>query len=506
VATVLFFRNPSEASTSSGASPSHAATEAAPPAGNTDGLLRLSADQQQQIGLRTAPVSSGYVNEILKAPGIVAPDETRYAFVTPRTAGVVRRVAARIGQEVKAGDLLVEIDSPEVAQARLDLVTRMQEMEIARAQADWQESIYRSTNELIAQLKADVSPERIHELFENRPIGETRERLITAYADYRLAKVTFERNKELQRENAISLSQYQQAQAEYQSAVAIYAGLMDRMGFEATLSYTKARQTRRQAETAVRVALERLRVLGIAADDAEVREVESRVGSPSKPPLTLSEAVKLDEDLSQGIMAAILPTDQPVSNYQLRAPFDGIILDRGVLVPGVAVDTTHRVFTLANLSNVWIEASVHESDFSKLAGTRDGTVTIRSRAYPDRVFPGKVLYTGDMVDEKSRMVKLLASAENADRLLKPGMFVEVEIESKAARPVPNVPETALLTEGDHSFVFIRKTPETFERRDVVLGERQGQQVAIQSGIRAGDEVVIDGSFKLKSEAMRLLGN
>ena len=57
------------------------------------------------------------------------------------------------------------------------------------------------------------------------------------------------------------------------------------------------------------------------------------------------------------------PKDTPVSTYSIWAPFDGTILDREMIVPGVAVDTTHRIFTLANLSTVWVEASVHESDF-----------------------------------------------------------------------------------------------------------------------------------------------
>jgi RND family efflux transporter MFP subunit len=356
-------------------------------------------------------------------------------------------------------------------------------------------------------LKANASPEAIHQKFENRPIGETRERLITAYATYRLSRVTLDRNKELQEKGAIALSQFQQVEAEYESALAVYEGLMDRMGFETTLAYTRANQASRQAETALRVAVEQLRVLGINAGDGELKAAEERMTSKAvQPPATLADAVKAAEAMAARPAGSMLDVNgQPVSTYELRAPFDGTILDRGVVVPGVPVDTTHQVFTMANLSTVWVEASVHESDFSKLQGTRGGKVTIRTRAYPDRAFSGTVLYTGDLVDEKSRMVKLLASAENTDRSLKPGMFVDVEIENQAAPAAPIVPETALLTEGADVFVFVRVDEDHFERRAVTTGTREGGQVVIRSGLKPGESVVTKGGFKLKSEAIRLIG-
>ncbi len=468
-------------------------------------LVRLTTAQQKAIGLRTATVQDEPIVDVLEAPGRVIPDEAHYAYITPRAAGVIRSVTTQIGQDVQKGQLLAVLDSSEVAQARLDLVGRSQELSLARAQDQWQESIYQSTNELIERLKAGDSPEDIHRRFENRPIGETREKLITAYASYRLAHVTFQRNKELQQKNAISLSQFQQATAEYDSTLAVYEGLMDRMGFEATQSYRKSRQERRKAETAVRVAEEYLRVLGVTADDPELRAVELKAKEGPKPPATLSEALKGDGFQGDGPCGVLLTSDQPVSTYELRAPFAGTILDRGVVVPGVAVDTTHQLFTMADLSTVWIEAHVHESDFPRLAGAREGAVTIRSRAYPERPFDGKVLYTGDLVDDKSRMVKLLASAVNPERRLKPGMFVEVTIASQSEKTAPVVPESAILTDGTAKFVWVRTSPETFEHREIVAGDDQRGRVVVHQGLRAGEEVVTASAYELKAEALRLAG-
>ena len=98
-------------------------------------------------------------------------------------------------------------------------------------------------------------------------------------------------------------------------------------------------------------------------------------------------------------------TSEPLSSLEITAPFRGTILDRERIVPGVAVDPTRHIFMLADLNSVWIEASVHESNYALLAGSRGGTVELRTPAYPDRVFEGQVFYTGDLVDEQSRGIK-----------------------------------------------------------------------------------------------------
>src|SRR6185437_15601544 len=105
---------------------------------------------------------------------------------------------------VKAGDLLATIDSPEVGEARLELYTRLQSRDIARAQADWQERIYAGTLELLERLRKGETPETIHGALADRAVGENRERLMTAYAQYRLAVATMARNRELSAQKLIT--------------------------------------------------------------------------------------------------------------------------------------------------------------------------------------------------------------------------------------------------------------------------------------------------------------
>jgi membrane fusion protein, heavy metal efflux system len=460
--------------------------------------IHLAEHQQQVIGLRTEKVKLGTAHDVLTAPGRVAPDETRFAQITPRAPGVIRSVNAVIGQDVRAGDVLATIDSPAVGEARISLYTQQQTLEIARSQAEWQETIHRNTLELIESLRRGESPDEIHQRFEHRVVGDNREKLITAYTQNRLAAATFERRRQLHREKIISIQQFQESRAEYEMRLAAYQTLMDQTEYQARLELTRARQALRQAETAVRAAREHLRILGIPPSD-EGLDAMAGVAASAAP----SPAPKPDGKGAPSKPAVAEAEEARVSAYALRAPFDGTILDRETIAPGVYVDTTHRVFMFADMSTVWVEADVHESDFGRLAASKGGLVKFHSPAYPGHEFEGRVTYTGDLVDEKTRRVKLLARAKNPGRQIKPGMFVEVRILSTEPKPAIQVPLSALLTDGEETFVYVKTGAEQFERRDVDAADPDDGRVTIRRGLKAGDDVVIEGGYKLKSEALRL---
>jgi membrane fusion protein, heavy metal efflux system len=495
--------------------------QAGQPAGKS-AVIQLSADQQRTIGLKTAPVTSGTFHDMLIAPGRIAPNELQYAYITPRAAGVVRSVTAHVGQDVKAGDLLATIDSPEVGRARLELYTMLQTLEIAQAQADWEETIYRNTLELLERLQRGESSAEIHTAFQDRALGANRERMMTAYAQYRLAVTTFDRHRELYAQKLITTKQFEKVSAEFEVAQATYQSLMDQMGYEARLANTRAHQALRQAETSVRAARERLRILGVKPDGTEPDVAGNKVVGV-KPdgtlPPTSKESVTAEKpeailpetgDKNGAVKPvgaepdkATKPNEAPVSTYSIWAPFDGTILEREMIVPGVAVDTTHRIFTLANLATVWVEASVHESDFGFLHRSRGGQIRLRSDAYPERDFEGEVIYTGDLVDEKSRTVKLLARCKNSERLLKPGMFVEVQVLSRSGQAAAQVPSGALLTQGNRTFLYVRTGPDMFTRREVQIEPPRGDTTVVRSGLEPGEEVVVEGGFKLKSLDLHL---
>jgi Cu(I)/Ag(I) efflux system membrane fusion protein len=329
--------------------------------------------------------------------------------------------------------------------------------------------------------------------------------------------VTYDRNLELHNQKVISASQFQKVRAEFESAEAAYQSLTEQMRHSARLTNTQARQSLRKAETAQRVAGSRLRMLGVSPDGGISEIVNGKVqGVNPDGSLTMpaeSAATTLDDDRAPvtpigahaegdpiaGTAGHTRPADRPVSSYPIWAPFDGTIIDRMMIVPGVYVDTTHRIFTLADLSTVWIEANIHETNYGAIIRGRDAKVRFTSPAYPDETFEAEVLYSGDMVDDKTRSLRLMARAQNPDRRLKPGMFVNVEIMIPEGKQVVLAPSSALLTEGGWQVMFVELGPDRFERREVKIAATRGDKVEVAEGLKPGEKVVSDGGFKLKAE-------
>ncbi len=472
-------------------------------AAGAENTVWMDTSQQDTLGIVTAPVTTGIASAVFSAPGQVVPDESQYAYITPRAKGIVREVKAQIGQFVRKGELLATIDSWEVAQARLKLIDGLMRLEVAQANLNWQETVYQNSLDLIEALRKDPDPDQVQKQFGKRPIGRVREQLLTAYAQYHLSRIAAQRYEKLSAKDAVPLDLAQQKQAAYQVDQATFQGLMDRVAFEVTLEYIRARQALREARTAVKVARETLRVYGVPIDKIAEQFKSGELNGDKhrhEPNKTFQEAARAVITPSPDVAELIKSQEEPVSTYELRAPFDGTVLERDQIVPGVVVDGTHRLFTMAGLETVWLEAYVHESDFDLLSRSKRGRVEFTSPAYPGEIFKGSVLYTGDMVDPKSRMVRLLATAQNPENKLKPGMFVTIEVHSEDIRQVPKVPVSALLTDNDAFYVFVQTDPEHFERRQVVVGRRKGNEAAIDRGLKPGERIVIQGAFELKAKA------
>lgn len=446
------------------------APSASGPVADGPETIEMPLAQQRAIQLKTARAVMRATSEEVKAPGRIAADQEHFAFITPRAPGVVRAVLVNIGQEVHAGDALATVDSPEVGRTRLELRTQRQLLGVAEAQARRQEEVYANTLELIAGLKRGDEPDQIHKDLEGRPVGAGRERIMTAYAQFRVASAAMQRHTSLIKSKAIAMSQFQQVRATYEAAASTYQALLDSTEYDARLAHLQAQQARAQAETAVDVARDRLKILGVGPED---------VASPTR---------------AEG-------GDAPLSTYTLVAPFDGTILDRVLIVPGVSVDVADRLFTIADLSRVWLEVSVSEGDFDALAHAHGGEIRFDSPAYPNHTFKAKVIYRGDLVDEASRTVKLLAAAENPNRWLKPGMYIDATLRCPGEHEAASVPDSAVVIEGTRSFVFVKIGPERFERRAVQAQSPSEGRVAIPQGLQSGEEIVIAGASKLKAKAI-----
>lgn len=187
---------------------------------------------------------------------------------------------------------------------------------------------------------------------------------------------------------------------------------------------------------------------------------------------------------------------------RVPAPIDGIVTERTANV-GLNVDPATKLFTIVNLSTVWIVADVYEREFSWV---RVGSqVAVTTAAYPDLVLRGRISYMDPQVNPETRTAKVRVEVPNPRGELRLGMYAEVTVTAASGGAVAVIPRSAVQNVADRTVVYLVGTsePGTFTEREVRLGAASGGRVEVVSGVQPGDVVVTEGSFFLRAERERL---
>lgn len=185
-------------------------------------------------------------------------------------------------------------------------------------------------------------------------------------------------------------------------------------------------------------------------------------------------------------------------NLSVPSPTDGFVIEKSV-VQGQMVEAGAKLFRIADLGVVWVQAQVYEQDlpFVKLGQEADVTLSY----LPDRKFRGRVAYIYPTVDEKTRTVKVRMEFHNPGYLLKPGMFATVEMRAELAPDALMIPDSAVLRSGRKNTVFVALDNGKFEPREVTLGATgQNDMCQVLSGLNPGERVVTSGQFMVDSES------
>jgi len=185
---------------------------------------------------------------------------------------------------------------------------------------------------------------------------------------------------------------------------------------------------------------------------------------------------------------------------QITSPIDGRVIERDAIT-GQHILPERMLFTVADLSTLWAVLDAREPDLPLLATGRK--VRIRTSVYAGRTWDGRIIHVGDVVDEKSRTVKVRVETPNDGLLLKPNMYIQGEVlEAVSTRGVLTVPAEAVQTINGEPVVFMRLGTDRFVVRPVEPGERDGNRRIILRGLDGSEAVVVTGAFNLKAEILK----
>ncbi|MCJ0765063.1 efflux RND transporter periplasmic adaptor subunit [Variovorax terrae] len=173
--------------------------------------------------------------------------------------------------------------------------------------------------------------------------------------------------------------------------------------------------------------------------------------------------------------------------YVLRAPISGRVIELAGAAGGYWNDTNAPVMTVADLSSVWLAASVSERDLASVFVGQKARIELN--AYEGQAFEGTVRYVGEVLDADTRTVKVRVAVDNRAGRFRPGMFARAVFSGPAHQAVV-VPASALVQSGLYTRVFVEKAPFRFEPRVVKAGAVLGDRVEIVSGLQAGERIVV----------------
>jgi cobalt-zinc-cadmium efflux system membrane fusion protein len=260
---------------------------------------------------------------------------------------------------------------------------------------------------------------------------------------------------------------------------------------------TELQRLKLQQSSAERIS-ERNRQLSqlgaIPQKTAELTQVEAQ---------SAADSVSVQESVVNGLISRLRRFGVEEANVShpstvIRAPFAGVVI-KAQTAPGDLFDADRELFSIADLSHVWVQAEVYEKDLGRVQIGQPAFITVDT--YPGEKFKGQVTYLGDILDPQTRTSRVRCEVANPDVRLKLDMFATVELPTHFSRRTLVVPVSAIQQLDGNDVVFVRKSATTFETRPVKTGKTVNELTEVQSGLRNGEEVVKQGAFHLKSVAL-----
>ena len=189
-------------------------------------------------------------------------------------------------------------------------------------------------------------------------------------------------------------------------------------------------------------------------------------------------------------------TGKTITDLTIESPVTGYITERNAL-PNMYVEPSTKLYTVADLSRVWVYAQIFQNDVSRVKP--GDTAQISADSYPGRTFSGQIEEILPQVDMATRTVRVRLAVANLGLKLKPGMFVNVDLKTSLGRQLV-VPASAVFQSGTGQIVFLNHGNGSLEPKEITVGPRVGDDFVVIKGLEAHQSIVISANFLIDSES------
>ena len=275
-----------------------------------------------------------------------------------------------------------------------------------------------------------------------------------------------------------------------------FSGYIQKVFADATYQYVRKGQPLLTVYSPDLVATEREYLVA--------KQNQKEVAQSTVPGVASSAASLLDAaaerlkqwGVPQAEIARLESTGQVQQELEVDSPVSGYITERNAL-PSVAFQPEMRLYTIADLSTVWVQAQVFQNDLEQIKV--GGPVALTVNTFPGRTFSGRVDFIYPQVDMDTRTAKVRVVFFNSGLRLKLGMFVNVALKVPMGRQLV-IPATGVLQSGTREIAFVERGDGYIEPREVQLGARVGEDFIVLEGLKAGEQIVTSANFLIDSES------
>jgi cobalt-zinc-cadmium efflux system membrane fusion protein len=428
-------------------------------------IVRLPPEKLAAAEIEIGRVQEREVAEFRTVPGKLEYDRGKHLELKSPVAGVLSSVLVSPGQHVEAGAKLCVLNSSEIGLARDEVQGNESELEIAKKESALRKEVAENVATLLEQLDDQPGFAKIEAYFAQRRLGEYRESIFGAYSKLKLAEAVINQTAGLDGQGVISGRVREERQSAREVAAAAFQTACEQAQFSAQQERDRAANKVAHQQRLLQISQKNLAaLLGPFADQTPLSD---------------------QDDLSE---------------FTLCAPFTATVDERHVAM-AERVIVGQSLFVLADTRTLWISAEIHERDWKLVRIEVGQDLTVTSPALPGKTFMAKMDHLGASVSPETRAVSLVAQLDNPDGQFRPGMFAWVTIPYQTARRRLVVPAAAVVRQDERPMVFVPESERSFRRVDVQVGLETPEWIEIESGLAAGQKVVTNGAFALKSELL-----
>lgn len=448
-------------------------------------------------GLKIAPAVTGEGWDTITLTGKVNVPPDKLVKVSSRIDGKVVSIRGNVGDSVQRGQILAVISSVELAEARAQYRQARARLNAAQKNLDQEQRIAKLGMNSIRPLEEA----RTQSLESEGGLADAKSELLQAKSEQSQAeselfqcKSRLDRAKELYADKIVSRQDLETAEAEYKRD----SSAVDAAKSKVNQAQTRIEKSKAQAEIAKQYLSRENQIFkGKVVDSRAVQSARADVTGAKIDVQAAADKIRVLGANPAGSGETIAVT----------SPISGRITARSANA-GEMTTPSDSLFTIANFSQVWVEADVYEKDLAKVR--KGQPVEIRVDAYQDKVFSGKVNFIGDILSAESKTAKVRCAIANPQGLLKGEMFAQVTLVTSTRGKTVLIPKQAILDDAGKKIVFTpcMECPEdlkagtnacgAYDKFEVETGSVHGDRIEILKGIELGTDVVTVGQYQLKS--------